>query len=119
MDDDLSVRKAIASVFRSWDYEVSLAADGQEAIDCYVSAKAQDKAFDFVIFDLINPGGMGGPCALGELRKIDPTLYAIAMSGITNHPAILNPEKFGFSATLTKPFDADELKRVLPGVTAT
>ena len=54
--------------------------------------------------------GMGGRETRQELLKIDPRVKAIAMSGYTLDPVMLEPERHGFKGVLTKPFDIEKLR---------
>src|SRR2546429_7922302 len=57
VDDDASIRESLGHALRSEDYEVILAADGQDAIDKFLKGY-----IDLVLLDLNVPvrGGGGG-----------------------------------------------------------
>ena len=76
------------------------------------------KPFDIVIMDLTIPDGMGGAEAVQKLREIDPRVKAIVSSGYTNDPIIKDFKKYNFSGVIAKPFDVDELVRVIESVLA-
>ncbi len=63
--------------------------------------------------DLTIPGGMGGQEAAEQLLKIDDQVKMIVASGYSNDPVMANYEKYGFCGAVGKPFDLDELRRVL------
>jgi CheY-like chemotaxis protein len=113
MDDDEALRNGIKSALQGMGHEVELAEDGQRAVEDFVNAQEPWRPFDLVILDLTVRGGSGGLEALRALLKINPAMKAIAMSGDANHPAMLNHEQHGFKAALTKPFNREELAKVL------
>ncbi len=92
---------------------VSIAADGEEAIDVYRGATGRGRRFDVVILDLTVRGGMGGAETLARLLEIDPEVCAVVASGYADAPIMAACESHGFSAVLTKPFDTDAVAEAL------
>jgi two-component system cell cycle sensor histidine kinase/response regulator CckA len=72
-----------------------------------------DSAFDLVITDLSIPNGMGGVKAIEEIRETDPGVIAIVSSGYSDDPAMANPEKYGYAAVLPKPYQPQDLARLV------
>ena len=66
-----------------------------------------------MIFDLTVPGGMGGKEAIGEIRKICLDTPVFVASGYSGDPIMANPEKYGFNASICKPFMMDTLSEML------
>jgi DNA-binding NarL/FixJ family response regulator len=66
--------------------------------------------------DLTIPGGMGGKETIEQLRAIEPAVKAIVSSGYCNDPVIADYRRHGFTAFLVKPYQSDELGRVLEAV---
>lgn len=116
MDDEEMVRKLIESILQALGYEVTLAEDGEKAIECYRQAKVLGYPFDAVILDLIVSGGTGGKDAIREFLKFDPQVKAIVSSGYSNDPVIMNYELYGFSGALTKPYRICDLHETLSKV---
>jgi PAS domain S-box-containing protein len=116
MDDEEVVRKLIRRLLQQMGHEVELVEDGHRAVEAYGSAKGQGHPFDAVILALAVRGGFGGMAAILALLKVDPAVKAIVMSGYTNDPAVLEPERHGFKGVLTKPFDRHSLRKVLARV---
>jgi len=116
MDDEPGVRKVAVRMLRSLGYEVQESAEGSEAIGCYRAAMEKGQPFDLVIFDLTIPGGMGGVDAVRELRKLDPEVKAIVVSGYSNDPVLSSPGEFGFAGVVAKPFTTAEFARVVAEV---
>lgn len=120
MDDDVLVSETLQQILTSLGYSVTLAADGQSAIEEYRKAFSEGNRFDLVIMDLTIPGGMGGREAIQHLRAFDPAIRAIVSSGYSTAPVMANYREYGFQGVIAKPYRvADlsaELKRVLhPG----
>jgi CheY-like chemotaxis protein len=107
------VRKLVRRLLQQMGHEVELVEDGQQAVGAYESAQGQGRPFNAVILDLTIRDGVGGQETIRELLKIDPAVKAIVMSGYPNDPAVLEPERYGFKAVLTKPFDKVKLGSVL------
>ncbi len=110
MDDEEGVRHGVGAMLRRLGHEVELTEDGQKAIDAYRSARELGRPFDAVLLDLTVRGGMGGQQAIRALRKLDPAVRAIVMSGYADDPVILDHQHHGFVDALTKPFELAALK---------
>jgi PAS domain S-box-containing protein len=118
MDDENALRDIAGEMLGHIGYNVEFARDGAEAIKMYSEAITSGKPFDIVIMDLTIPGGMGGAEAVQKLHEIDPRVKAIVSSGYTNDPIMKDFKEYNFSGVITKPFDVDELVRVIESVLA-
>lgn len=118
MDDENALRDVAGEMLGHMGYDVEFAHDGIEAIKMYSEATTSKKPFDIVIMDLTIPDGMGGAETIQRLREIDPWVKAIVSSGYVNDPIIKDFKKYNFSGAITKPFDIDELVRVIESVLA-
>ena len=94
-------------------YDVSLTADGVEAIDAYREAIEKGEPFRAVVFDLTVPGGMGGEEACRQIREFDPGLLAVASSGYSTSNVMSDWEAFGFNAVVAKPYRIKDMGWVL------
>jgi CheY-like chemotaxis protein len=56
---------------------------------------------------------MGGKEAITEIRKICKKTPAFVASGYSSDPIMAEPEKFGFNASISKPFMRHELATML------
>jgi len=116
MDDEEIVRKAIGRMLKDRGSEVVFAEDGEEAVQIFKEAKNSSQPFDAMILDLTIPGGMGGKETVKKIREMDSKVKIIVASGYSNDPVMSNYEKYGFNGVIVKPFDTEELIRVLKSV---
>jgi two-component system cell cycle sensor histidine kinase/response regulator CckA len=105
VEDEEAVRKFAARALASRGYEVLEAASGREAIDILEDTEA---SVDLVLSDVVMPE-MDGPTLMRELRKRDPALKIIFVSGYAEDAFAKNlpeGERFTF---LPKPFTLKQL----------
>lgn len=113
MDDESRLRKLLCHMLEQIGCRADAAADGAEAIALYKQAMAGKDPYDVVLLDLTVRSGMGGKAAMAELMKIDPGVRAIISSGYLQDPILADYRSFGFSASLAKPYQVEELRSVL------
>ena len=113
MDDDMYIKDVARALLESMGYSVSIASNGNEALELFDKAIAEKQPYDAVILDLTIPGGMGGKETIKELRKRDPKIKAIASSGYSEAPVMSHPDMYGFKAVLRKPYKRDDLGNAL------
>jgi two-component system cell cycle sensor histidine kinase/response regulator CckA len=118
MDDDEVFCKFMRRVLERLGYDVDIAGDGAAAVELYRKSLESGDPFDAVIVDLKILGGMGGEEAMKRLLKIDPAVKAIASSGYSNDPVIVNYGKYGFRGALSKPYTMEELAVTLDRILA-
>ena len=113
VDDFLEMREVVGEIINSLGYTAVLRANGKEAIDFFKAELEANRKIAGIILDLTIPGGMGGIETTREIRMLDEHVPIFLVSGYTDDPAILNPEKFGFSASVGKPFMRREFVEML------
>jgi Signal transduction histidine kinase len=113
MDDEEIIRNVAREMFRGMGYAVTFAKNGREAIDAYRESISKNRPFDAVVLDLTIPGAMGGKEAVGELLTVNAQVKAIASSGYSDDPVMIDPRAFGFSDKLPKPYTQTDLEAVL------
>ncbi|HKI50043.1 MAG TPA: response regulator, partial [Desulfobacteria bacterium] len=113
MDDEEMLRQLAMQMLKRLGYEGVAVKDGNEAIQQYESAMKSGDKFDAVILDLTVKGGMGGREAVKALRRMDPNVRAVVSSGYHNDPALTAYKDYGFCGAMPKPYQKDDLKRVL------
>lgn len=116
VDDDDAFRSMLHVTLESVGYEVREASNGKKAVDLYRKQPA-----DLVVTDIVMPEQEGIQTLL-ELRKINPEVRIIAMSGggrIGPDDYLTAAKILGAKQTLSKPFRQadflDVVARVLAG----
>lgn len=116
MDDEAGILDTTSDILRYLGYTVTTAQDGEEAVRRFEEALEAGTHFDGVILDLTVPGKMGGLETLERLKERDSGIKVVVSSGYLNDPIIRKPEKYGFAASICKPYMVHELGRVLQEV---
>ncbi|MBN7756187.1 MULTISPECIES: cell cycle histidine kinase CckA [Alphaproteobacteria] len=109
VEDEDAVRMGSVRALSSRGYEVHEASSGAEALEIF---NELDGKVDIVVSDVVMPE-MDGPTLLGELRKVQPDIKFIFVSGYAEDAFAKNlPEdaQFGF---LPKPFSLKQLATVV------
>lgn len=111
-DDSVTIQKVIELTFMDEDYEVVAVGNGDEAID-----KLDESTPDFVIADVHMPGANGYDVAKHSksLRPEVPVLLLVSTFEPFDEEAA---EKCGCDAYLKKPFDSQELQRLVEELSA-
>lgn len=115
IDDDDFVRETICEVVEGFDYNVTQARSGAEAL----KALNGDGLPDLVITDIIMPGKSGLEI-IAEIRKTFPAVKIIAISGGGGSKAgdiLAIARDLGSDKVISKPIDIKELKEALTELT--
>lgn len=104
VDDELGMREFLQLSLRHRGYKVTLADDGQQAIDLL---GGQD-VFDIVISDLTMPN-KGGLDVLATCQSLDHSPISIMMTAFATTDTAVEAMKLGAEDYLVKPFKLDEL----------
>jgi CheY-like chemotaxis protein len=113
MDDEEMIRQMNQLFLERMGFEVSLAEDGEQAVQLFQEALAQGRPFDGVILDLTIRGGMGGKETIQRLLGIDPSVKALLISAYDTDPVFSNFRQFGFMGALAKPYDIFDLSNMV------
>lgn len=105
VEDEEAVRAFAARALTSRGYEVEVASSGLEALEVMREA---DGRFDLVVSDVVMPE-MDGPSLLRELRKTQPDLKIIFVSGYAEDAFKKNLPEGEVFAFLPKPFSLKQL----------
>lgn len=115
MDDEPQIRQILSEMLAELGYRVETAEHGQKAIDLCREAISSDRGYAMIICDLTVTQGLGGLEIIDELRELFPDAVIIASSGYSRDPVLAEPKRFGFDASLPKPYRyvdlADMLRR--------
>jgi CheY-like chemotaxis protein len=120
VDDEEHVRASLKQVLERAGYEVAVAATGNEGLDLMKREGA-----DLVITDVIMPG-IDGITTARQIRERYRNTRIIVISGggkaapepyepdaISTRSYLASADSAGADRTLTKPFDRDEILRVV------
>ena len=107
VDDDEGIRENIAELLDAEDYRVISAANADEALRILKSQK-----FDLLLTDFQMPGPNGVEL-IESARKSSDRLPAILMTAYLHVYEQLAPDRRSGITLLRKPFDADDVLRVV------
>jgi len=107
VDDDAGLRLALRDRFEHWGCDVTLAADGREAL-----AACARRSFDLVLLDLSMPG-IDGMEVLQRLREDDYPSDIVVLTAHGSVDRAVAALKAGATDFLTKPADFDLLEQVM------
>jgi PAS domain S-box-containing protein len=113
MDDEGALRESTAAILMGFGYAVVCRKNGRDAVDFFRTETAAGRKVAGMIFDLTVPGGMGGREAVAEVRKTCLETPVFVASGYAEDPVMANPTKFGFTASICKPFRKSDLAAML------
>ncbi len=109
IEDELFVRKPIKLLLEKLGFIVIVATSGEEGIKIY---KKEKNKIDVVISDMVMPG-MSGADVFRELKKINPNVKVIIMSGYSLENEINELKQQGLNYYLTKPVNAKDIYKIL------
>ena len=109
VDDEELVRMVIKAVLSYRGYQVSDAEDGQDAVEKY---RAASPPFDLVLMDMHMPR-LNGHDAIMRIREINPEVKAVLLSGGLQDGASDSATSLPGVAFLHKPFENQELVRLV------
>jgi CheY-like chemotaxis protein len=110
IDDEDMIRDIIKAVLTDAGYQVAAAANGAEGLK-----RLHAQHFDLVITDILMPEKEGVETII-EIKKTRPETKIIAISGggrANNLYPLKIAEKIGADKTLPKPFEPEELLKVV------
>jgi two-component system response regulator RegA len=109
VDDDDVLRERLGRALRERGFEVTTAANGEEAL-----AAARRDVPEFAIVDLRMPGPSGIE-VLDALHAADPATRVLMLTGYGSIATAVEATRRGAVAYLPKPADADEIVAALTG----
>jgi len=105
VDDEENIREFTKEQLESIGYRVKLAGDGIEAIKIYKEKKDE---IDLILLDMIMPD-MAGKETFQELRKINPDVKVLLISGFSEDERAIETIDKGALGFIPKPFSLQEL----------
>lgn len=103
VDDEERFRMTMCKLLSIKGVDAGTAGSGQEALE-----KIGQETYDVLILDIRMPD-MGGLEVLSEVKKIDPFVEVIIMTGYASVDTAREIMKFGAYDYLLKPYDTDQL----------
>ena len=103
VDDDESVRKALAAVLENKGYIVETAENGRQAIE-----KSKTGFYHLVLIDVRLPD-MEGTRLLSEMRDTTPKMVKIIVTGYPSLENAVEAANKAADAYVIKPFNVDDL----------
>jgi len=114
VEDEEAVRLVTQRILSSAGYTVTTADDGQKAVDLVTGSP---RHFDIVLLDMTMPN-MDGEEAFKWMRKINPELRVLIMSGYSEQETLRRFEGEKGTAFLSKPFSRASLMEKVQSVLA-
>ncbi len=112
MDDELFMQNILSKILNILGFQVVTASEGNTAVNKFLEAKNNNVPFDGLILDLTIPGGIDGVTTLKKIKEIDDKIIAFVISGYSNHPILSNPQEYGFTDIIKKPFTIEEIEKL-------
>ena len=105
VDDDQAMCGFLRTFLRERGYSTITVCSGEEAVARYGSERPAA-----VLLDIVMPGGMDGLGALAALKRIDPEVPIIVLSGHGRTSTVVEAMKLGASDFVSKPFGETDLE---------
>ena len=106
IDDDRAMRESCRRTFRTTEFRVSTAEDGATGLE-----RVRDLKPDIALVDLRMPD-LDGIDVVEEIKKIDPTIVSIVITGYPSTEAAVEALRTGAYDFIPKPFTPQDLRSV-------
>ena len=107
VDDNTSISKSMSLILRYKGYAVTSASDGFKAIE-----KVGENSFDIIFMDVKMPG-IDGAETYRRIKQIRSDAVVIMMSGYADKHLVEGALQEGANGALDKPFDVDNVLRMV------
>jgi signal transduction histidine kinase/ActR/RegA family two-component response regulator len=107
VDDDPDIRQLLQDRLRAKGYRAQSAADGVQALEA-----VRAETFEGMILDISLPS-MDGMDVLRQIRKWDQQIPIVMVTASGSKELAVRAISMGAQAYLLKPFDVDELQRIV------
>src|SRR5262245_19589517 len=108
VDDEPSIRAMIADGLRKTGYQTDTADSGPAALQL-----AQDSVFDLVLLDIHLQSGMYGIAVLEALKRQDPVIDVVLMTGYPEVSTAVQALRLGAHDYLIKPLNWEALRHLV------
>jgi len=107
MDDEAGFRTVIQSVLKPYNHDIYTAEDGRQALE--IAARERP---DIAFLDIRVPGSDGVE-VLAQLKKLNPAIKCIMLSGFADSETAGEALKMGAFDFLKKPFKIDDVLKAV------
>ncbi|MDE2432963.1 MAG: response regulator [Burkholderiales bacterium] len=119
VDDNETNRTVLENMLSAWGMRVTLANDGQDALDILMAHPRQDADFELALVDMNMPrlDGQG----LAEAIKTSgryPNLKMVLLSSVSSPDDVRRAQEVGFQRFVPKPLRKGELRQAILGISA-
>ena len=98
VDDHRSMRQTLSGIIQEQGHRVTQAEDGYQAMN-----EVKKTSFDLVFMDIVMPG-INGVQVLREIKKIDPEVVVVMMTGFSVEHLVDDAVAEGAISVMYKPF---------------
>lgn len=112
VDDEAAIRDITKTSLQTYNYKALTASDGVEAVALYADHREE---ISVVLTDMMMPS-MDGLTTIRTLRKINPEVKIIAVSGIASSEKLATAGDISIDTFLSKPYTLKELLQALQKV---
>ena len=105
VDDEPAIGEIASVILRHNGYRTLVAADGHEALAIFREKNGEIKV---VVSDFMMPR-MDGPSTIREMRRIQPDIQTIIITGLGEDGRIAEAKAAGTNTVIAKPFTAEQL----------
>jgi len=110
VDDEENSRNGLHRILSKYNYDVSTAKTGSEALSCL-----KKKHCDVILTDMRMPG-MSGLDLLKKVKEVSPDIGVIIFTAYGEVDSYLEAMNLGAYEYLNKPVKVDELRKVIAKV---
>ncbi len=107
VDDETRIGEFLAALLRRSGYEPHVLTSGEDAL-----AALSRRRYDLLITDLVMPG-VGGAQVIRAAKKLYPDMPCVMVTGYATLDAATLAMKAGADDHIIKPFDVNQLRRVI------
>jgi DNA-binding NtrC family response regulator len=103
IDDEQIVLESVSALLTDEGFEVDVSLDGRQGLDWAI-----ERNYDVVLTDIRMPD-IGGMKVLRDVKRINPTLPVIMITGYASIESAVQAMKLGAAEYIEKPFEPEQL----------
>lgn len=109
MDDEEFILEILDNILVNFGFQVETVKDGESAL----KSIHNNENYTAIILDLTIPNGLGGNDIINSIRSKNKNIPVFASSGYFNDPVMSNPQKYGFTDCIPKPYRKKDIADIL------